>query len=449
MTPGTLDHGIAPVPPAFRQLGSFDSLVLWASLGVGLLVLVTGSLLVPALGLVAAGGAIAIGSALGGLILGLIAFLAAKTHVPGMVLLRAPLGVHGSFAPTLLNIAQSFGWTVFEIIVISRAADAAVGGRLAVWTIAATAVVIALALGGPLVVVRRVLRAVGVPIVVAVGLYLTVWAARHLHWHAANHGTGGLTFWLGVDLAIAIPISWAPLVADYARFSSSPRGAFVGTAVGTTIANAWFYLMGAALALIGVADPSIGVKPAVGVLALGALALAESDKPFADLYSTVVSIQNVRPRWPAPLLAVAVGVAVAAVALAAGLTDYETFLFLLGSCFVPLAGVLLGHATRLGGYDTAALYESEGRYGTLNPWNLAAWLAGFAVYQWIAPTPLDAVQRCVSWLETDLSVPRPPASLAQFGASIPSFLVGAALAFLAARLPVIRGRGMLVEPVTR
>jgi len=448
MRPKLLDQGIAPVPPGLRQLGPLDNFVLWASLSVGLLVLVTGSFLVPALGVGDAFGAIAVGSSLGGLILGLTAWLGARTRVPGMVLLRAPLGFHGSFAPTLVNVAQNFGWTVFEVIIISQAAHAAVGGSTAIWTVVATGVVIALAVGGPLVVVRRVLRAVGVPVVILAGVYLTIWSATRLHWHVANHGRGGLTFWLGVDLAVAVPISWAPLVADYARFARTARGALLGTALGTTFANAWFYILGAAAVLIGAADPAFGLKPTVGVLVLGLLALAESDKPFADLYSTVVSIQNLRPRWPAPLLAAVVGLAVGAVALAVSLTDYETFLFLLGSCFVPLAGVLLGHALRSGGYEVEELYALNGRYGAVNPWTLGAWLVGFAVYQWIAPTPLHAWLRFVDWVETGLHVAAPPTALAQFGASIPSFLIAGGLAVLVAQLPPIHSAAVRAEPLT-
>jgi purine-cytosine permease-like protein len=43
--------GIRPVPPELRQLRGLDQAVLWGDLSIGLLVLVTGTLLVPALGL--------------------------------------------------------------------------------------------------------------------------------------------------------------------------------------------------------------------------------------------------------------------------------------------------------------------------------------------------------------------------------------------------------------
>src|SRR5262249_9143074 len=150
---------------------------------VGLLVLVSGSFLVPALGVGEALGAIALGSALGGVVLGAIAWLAATTAVPGLVLLRAPPRVRGSYLPTLLHVAQSFGWTVFEIVVIAHAARAAAGaGPIAAWTLAATVATVALALGGPLVVVRRVLRAIGVPVALCAGVYLTWWAVTRVDW---------------------------------------------------------------------------------------------------------------------------------------------------------------------------------------------------------------------------------------------------------------------------
>ena len=50
--------------------------------------------------------------------------IGADARVPGMVLLRAPLGRRGSYAPTVLNVAQNLGWSTFELIIISTAAAA-------------------------------------------------------------------------------------------------------------------------------------------------------------------------------------------------------------------------------------------------------------------------------------------------------------------------------------
>jgi NCS1 family nucleobase:cation symporter-1 len=427
-------HGIDPVPPELQRLGLVDNGILFGSLGVGLLVLVSGSFLVPALGIWQAAAAILIGSLLGGLVLGAIAALAAATHVPAMVLLRAPLGVRGSYLPTGLNVAQSFGWTVFEVIVIGQALTAAVGGPHWLWTVLAAALVTGLALGGPLVVVRRVLRVVGVPITLACGIYLTWWAATRVDFGAARHGHGGMTLLSGVDLAIAIPISWAPLVADYARFSRSPRSAFVGTALGASLSNAWFYLLGALLLLAGAADPGTGLTAAPGALALGLLALAETDKPFADLYSTAISIQNWQPRLPGALLCLVLGAATAVTALVLDFSRYSAFLYLLGAFFVPLAGVQLAHALRVRPIPVAELYRSDSAFGRFDGGGIAAWVAGVLVYEGITPTTVRWASGVVDRL-ADLVGGAPPEAIARFGSSLPSFAVAFALGLALARRP--------------
>src|SRR5437660_6843491 len=99
--------GIGPVPERLRVLRFFDSLLLWGNLSVSLLVIVIGALLVPALSLRGALLAIVVGAIAGNLLLGLAALIGADAKVPGMVVLRAPLGKRGSYGPTFLNVAQN------------------------------------------------------------------------------------------------------------------------------------------------------------------------------------------------------------------------------------------------------------------------------------------------------------------------------------------------------
>src|SRR5215211_3398675 len=116
--------GIRPVPAAMRRLRTLDLAVLWGDLSIGLLVLVSGALLVPALGLPTATAAIVIGSAVGCLPLALMAFAGAREAVPGMVLFRPLLGVRGSWLPSAANLVQLVGWTAFEFWAMGRVANA-------------------------------------------------------------------------------------------------------------------------------------------------------------------------------------------------------------------------------------------------------------------------------------------------------------------------------------
>ncbi len=166
--------GVDPVPPERRHLSGFDIAVLWGDLSVGLLVLLTGALLVPALSLPRALAAIVIGTALGCVPLALVGLAGAREGVPGMVLFRPVLGRRGSYLPSVLNILQLAGWTGFELWAMSQVA-ARMSERLfgfsapGLWLAVMAVVCTLLALGGPILVVRRWLERFGAWVVGAVG----------------------------------------------------------------------------------------------------------------------------------------------------------------------------------------------------------------------------------------------------------------------------------------
>jgi nucleobase:cation symporter-1, NCS1 family len=430
--------GVTPVPERLRTLSFADVGLLWGSLGISLLVLVAGTLLAP-LGLEKALLAIGVGAVLGCALLGLAGLIGAERRLPGMVLLRDPLGRRGSYLPTGLNVLQNLGWATFELIVIATAANALADQLFGfrerwLWVLVFSAVTLALALAGPISFVRRYVRRFAVWAVVASTGYLTWWALDGAHvrelWSAG--GEGGLTFWQGVDLTVAMAASWLPLAADYTRFARSGRGAFWGTAAGYLVPLAWLYSLGALLFLSRGLDDTTALLTAVAgggaasALALLALTVDETDEPFANVYSAAVSLQNLFPDAPQRLLILLVGALSTVGALAIDLARYQSFLFLLGSFFVPLFGVLAADFV-YGVRETVALRWS----------GLAAWLAGFCAYQWIQPTGP------AWWSDAVAAVPR--AGEFTGGASLPSFALAFALyaGLRYARAPLGRRRARL------
>jgi putative hydroxymethylpyrimidine transporter CytX len=281
---------------------------------------------------------------------------------------------------------------------------------------------------------RRFVRRFAIWAVVALTGYLTWWSLDGAHagrlWSA--DGAGGLTFWQGVDLTVAMAASWLPLAADYTRFSRTRRAAFWGTSLGYLVPLVWLYGLGALLFLSRSLDDTTALLTAVaggGVasgLALLALTVDETDEPFANVYSAAVSLQNVFPRLPQRGLIVAVGAVSTVGALAIDLGRYESFLFLLGSFFVPLFGVL------------AADYLRAPEPLVHVRWTgLVAWLLGFASYQWIQPTG-------PAWW-VDALGGMPGAGEFRGGASVPSFAVAFALysGLRYARAPLGRRRARL------
>jgi NCS1 family nucleobase:cation symporter-1 len=430
--------GIRPVPPEHRLLGSLDFAVLWGDLSIGLLVLLTGALLVPALGLPTAIVAIVVGSVIGCVPLALVGLAGARQGVPGMVLFRPVLGVRGSYLPSVLNIAQLVGWTGFELwamaLVASQMSKRLFGfSNYWLWLAVVAMLCTLLALGGPILVIRRWLERFGAWVVAAVALWITIRVLTTsnltLIWHA--HGQGGLGFWLAVDLVIAQPVSWLPLVADYNRFARSNTSSVTGTFWGYALGNIWFYALGALLVLgASLSDTTpAGIGQAIASLAGGwivllALLVGETDEAFADIYSAAVSSQNVSARIKQRYAVVAIALAGAGLAVWLGLRptvalgNYETFLFLLGSVFVPLFGVFVA--------DYFVL-RSRSEHANLRWRALVAWVVGFLVYQWSVPTgPLGIQHAMKTLLHGWLHLPYPLANSA-LGASVPSFAAALAI----------------------
>jgi len=387
------EWGVEPVPKEHKILRGIDLFVLWSSLGVGLLVLAAGALLVPGLSLLEALIVSLIGSLIGSALLASAGLIGCKYSVPTMVSLRPILGKTGSYIPTAFNVLQLVGWTAFELMIMGIAATNISGPFLGSYTNAFWIIVFAiccasLALGGPLVVVRKWLERVAIWFVYFSTIWITIQVFSQPNaWSLFTRpGDGSLPLLLALDLVIAMPISWWPLISDYNRFSSTEKGGFLGTFLGYTVSNTWFYFLGAALVVImGITDVVSSIATLLfGTLALLLILVDETDNCFADIYSTAVSLQNIAPKVKQWKSIVAVTVIGAIAAIMIPIAEYEQFLLMIGGLFVPLLGVVVSEyllRERRGGFDIAEFYEKAPkiRYSTI-----AAWAAGAIVYFSIA-----------------------------------------------------------------
>ncbi|MCS7116162.1 MAG: putative hydroxymethylpyrimidine transporter CytX [Nitrososphaerota archaeon] len=411
------EWGIEPVSKDYRYLRFIDYFILWTSLGKGLLVFWAGSLLVPQLSLNAALLIIIVGSIIGSLPLALVGVMGSDNAIPTMVVLRPSFGIYGSYLPSILNIIQLVGWTVFEIVVMALAANniskSAFGySNFYLWVIIFTTFCVLMGIVGPIAVVREWLEKFAFWILYG----STVWIAysalttRNFLDLIALPAQGDLPLLLAMDIVIAMPISWMPLIADYNRFARNSKEGFWGTFIGYIIANVIGYGVGAILILsMGTTD----VVSAIMLVHLGAFALVliliyEVDNGFADLYSAAVSIQNLFPRLKQRLLIITLGILSAILAMLIGekVYHYEWFLLWIGSVFVPVFGVAFVDyfLVKNRRYDLEMLYGLKGAYkyrGGINIRAIVAWSTGVLIYY--------SIVWYIPWL----------------GASIPSLLTSA------------------------
>jgi len=416
-----------PVPQALSLLDQFG---LWGNLGVSLLGF-TGAIFVlqpdgtgtPELSLAAALTAIVVGTGLGTVSLALAGLPGAQTGAPAMVLLRGLFGARLSYLPTVLNIMQCLGWGVFELVTIATAAHT-VAPALPKW-----GYVLIAGLATALLTIRplgaiRVLRKYATGAVLIVLCYLFVQLIRH-PLPGFTHGTWS-GYWAATDTVVAAAISFAPLAADYTRHSRTPRAAFGGTLAGYSVTQVLCYVIGL-LALVTVAnhnpDDIYGAFIAlpVGSLGFAILAARELDQSFANVYSTAVSTQNLRPLWDRRVLAAVIAAATTAGALWLNIADYENFLDLIGSVFVPMTAVLITDYFIVSGRRWDLSVTARSRWLMLLPW-----AAGFVTYQLINP---GYVSWWVSaWTSVGRLIGFTPASW--MSASILSFAVAAMITLL-------------------
>src|SRR3954464_13796872 len=378
--------------PPPRVLGWFDQIGLWGNLGMSILGPVTAIYILQPFQLaqmsyVAAAVAIVVGTVLGTLLVAAAAVPGAQTGAPSMVLLRGLFGRRLSYLPTVVNVVQLVGWSVFEIVVIAAAAEQLLPWDAHRWPYVVVAGVLTTLMAIRPLGVVRILRRYALVLVTLSTVYLYVELLRN-PMPSLTHGSWA-GFWPGADYAIAAAVSFAPLASDYTRHARTPRSAVRPNMVGHTLAEPASSILGLlAIATVVRASDAASTQAMFGAfiavpagwLAFGVLVARELDQSFADSYSTVVSVQNVFPRFDRRILAVVVGSVATVLALALQIDDYANFLALLGSVFVPWTACLLVDyfVGRRRHWDVTEQAPSR-------PLMVLPWVAGIVVYQLVNP----------------------------------------------------------------
>lgn len=404
----SLYRGIQPVPSERRLLRGREFFVLWSSLGVGLLVFSAGSFL-SATDFIDAFLAILIGSIVGSILLALAGKIGSDHGIPSLVSMRPSFGIRGSYVPAALNILQLVGWTIFEIMVMSTAANMLTGKiiPLYIWSLIFGSFVALLGILGPLAVIREWLGKFAIWAVYASSIVIiaSLLASDKLTIVISSHGNG-MSFFNALDLVIAMPVSWMPLVADYNRFSRDSNSAFKGTLAGFAVTNILFYFGGV---LLGASD-IVAIVSAIQSILFGFLMLVlivdETDNTFADVYSASVSTQNIFPKIDQRYLIIGITAFSVIMANIIPISEYQSFLLLIGAVFVPLFGVVLTdyYILNRSRYNNDSFFNSN--KNSIRYTAIFAWLTGVFVYYVLSSL-------------SPIYVPQLP----QIGATIPSLIV--------------------------
>jgi putative hydroxymethylpyrimidine transporter CytX len=356
--------------------------------------------------------AILLGSLLGSGLVAWVAKLGCDTGLSSAGLMHQVYGSGFAKLPIVLNVIQLVGWTSFELVIM-REGTLAMGEQHMGWSgnylVMATvfwgSILTLLMASSMLGLVRNFVSRFGLPLVVMSLAWLTwqflgVLQTQDVSAFWNRSGNNSMGFLSAIDLVIAMPVSWLPLVADYARHGKNSRTAMSATWLGYALANIWCYSLG--VLVVSVSSPDINLVSTLllaqgGLLALGLILIDELDNAYGDVYSASLNSHSLFSRWSIKQWGLLIAVGCTLLAIVLPMHSLEPFLLMLSSVFIPLYGVILGRAGR-----APAANASRSIY--LLP--ALIWLIGIAVFhlsgqftpQWGSALPSLAVSLSLAWL---------------------------------------------------
>lgn len=371
----------APVkgsPAAAASTGSeqrlFSSPVLgliWFGASVSLAEILTGTFFAP-LGLARGTAAILLGHLIGGLLFFLVALTSARTGDSSMGAAGRAFGRAGKTAFSAANTIQLVGWTA--IMVASGAAAAAVLvpqlGKIGWCVLIGALIVVWIAIGS-----AKMSRVQSVAAALLFVLTIVISIVVFSQGGAASSAPDDtLTFAAAVELAVAMPLSWLPVVGDYTRRAKVPFAGSACATVAYTAGSCWMFFIGLGLAVVAGSSDLAEVLANSGMGLVGILVVVFSTvtTTFLDAESAGISANAMCSRIPAKAAGVVAAIVGTALAICAPVSNFESFLYLLGSIFAPMAAIVV--------VDVLA-YRNDASHTIANWPNVVLWLAGFVLYR--------------------------------------------------------------------
>ena len=344
--------------------------LIWFGAGVSLAEILTGTYFA-SLGMALGMAAILLGHVIGGAMMYLAGLIGGRTGLSAMETVKLSFGSRGGMLFAALNVLQLVGWTA--IMIYDGAL--AVGGIFPVG-----AWVWCLVIGGLII----LWIAVGITnlgwlnkVAMALLLLLTMVLCKVIFFSGAAPGAveeEAMSFGAAVELAVAMPLSWLPLISDYTREAEKPAQATLCSVVVYGLVSCWMYVIGMGAAIYtGEYDIAlIMVTAGLGVAALVILILSTVTTTFLDAWSAGISAESLSAKINGKWAALAVTVVGIVGAIVYPMDDITGFLYLIGSVFAPMVAVQIADHFLLKRDCFGVNFDLR---------NLVIWLIGFIVYR--------------------------------------------------------------------
>ncbi len=270
----------------------------------------------------------------------------------------------------MLNVLQLAGWTAIMIYDGALAADSILSTGKWVWCLVIGGLILVWILIG----IQNLGRVNTVAMAALFLLTIILSFVIFREGSGAGISDEGMTFGAGVELSVAMPLSWLPLISDYTREAREPAKATFVSALVYGLVSCWMYGIGLGAAIFtGESDiAQIMVKAGLGIAGLLIIVFSTVTTTFLDAYSAGISSESICSRISGKWVAVGAAVIGTAGAVFLPLTDITDFLYLIGSVFAPMIAIQIADFFILK-RDVSA----ENVYVR----NLVIWAIGFVCYR--------------------------------------------------------------------
>ena len=352
-----------------KRTSVFENGLIWFGAAVSIAEIMTGTYFAP-LGFTKGLLAILIGHIIGCTMLFFAGLIGGKVRKSAMETAKMSFGSKGAFLFSVLNIIQLVGWTAIMIYDGALAVNGIFDIGNWIWCIVIGALIILWIMIGIKNLGKVNTVAMAALFILTIVLSFVIFGKGTMQ----NIGGEGMTFGAAVELSVAMPLSWLPLISDYTREAKKPVKATAVSAITYGIVSLWMYVIGMCAAIFtGESDiAQIMVKAGLGIAGLLIIVFSTVTTTFLDAYSAGVSSESLSSKISGKWVAVAVTIIGAAGAIFLPLTDITDFLYFIGSVFAPMIAIQIADFFILKQNKETSAFSIQ---------NLIIWLVGFVIYR--------------------------------------------------------------------
>lgn len=352
-----------------RRTNLFENGLIWFGAAVSIAEIITGTYFAP-LGFKKGALAIIVGHIIGCGLLFLAGVIGGKVRRSAMETVKMSFGEKGSYIFAVLNIIQLVGWTGIMIYDGAIAANGIWDIGQCIWALLIGALIIVWIIVGIKNLGKLNTVAMAGLFILTLVLSVVIFKGDALPVISSD----AMSFGAAVELSVAMPLSWLPLISDYTRDAEKPVKATAVSAAVYGVISSWMYFIGmGATIYTGEYDiAQIMLKAGLGIAGLVIIVLSTVTTTFLDAYSAGVSSATLSHKLKTKWIAIAVALIGTVGAIAFEMTNITSFLYFIGSVFAPMIAIQIADFFIL---------KKDRSDTCFNIKNIVIWVIGFVIYR--------------------------------------------------------------------